>query len=62
MQDKQFAGPVETAVVNGPEIKTENDFDATRVKTAMSSTKADGRKLRHRFPAHSYTMLKAKLV
>ena len=62
MQDKQFAGSVEVAEVNGPDIKAENDFGVTKVKTTASSTKAEGRKLKYRFPAHSYTMLKAKLI
>jgi alpha-N-arabinofuranosidase len=61
-QDKQFAGSIEVAEVNGPDIKAENDFGVTKVKTVTSQAKADGRKLRYRFPAHSYTMLKAKLV
>jgi len=62
VQDKQFAGPVEITEVNGPDIKSENSFDSTTVKTAQRSAKADGHKFRHSFPAHSYTMLKAKLV
>jgi alpha-L-arabinofuranosidase len=61
-QDKQFAGPVEVFEVNGPDIKTENNFDSTLVKTAQSSAKADGRMLRYTVKPHSYTMLKAKLV
>ena len=32
-QDKQFAGPVEVAEVNGPDIKAENDFGVTKVQT-----------------------------
>ncbi len=31
-QDKQFAGPVEAAEVNGPDIKAENDFGVTKVQ------------------------------
>jgi alpha-N-arabinofuranosidase len=62
MQDKRFAGPVEVAEVNGANIKDENDFGSTKVKTVTSSAKADGGKLRYKFPPHSYTMLKAKLV
>jgi alpha-L-arabinofuranosidase len=61
-QDKQFAGPVEVAEVNGPDIKAENDFGATKVQTVTRSANADGRKLRYRLSPHSYTMLKAKLV
>ena len=61
-QDKQFARPVEVAEVNGPDIKAENDFGSTQVRTVTRSANAEGRHLRYRFPPHSYTMLKAKLL
>jgi alpha-N-arabinofuranosidase len=61
-QDKQFAGPVEVAEVNGPDLKAENDFGVTKVQTVTRQASADGRKLRYKFPPHSYTMLKTKLV
>jgi alpha-N-arabinofuranosidase len=61
LQDKSFAGPVETAVVNGPDIKSENDFGVTRVQSVAGSATADGRRLRMRFAPHSFTMLKAKV-
>jgi alpha-N-arabinofuranosidase len=62
LEDKQFAGPVAVSEVNGPDIKSENDFGKTLVKTTERSAAADGRKLRYRFPPHSYTMLKGKLA
>jgi alpha-L-arabinofuranosidase len=62
MQDKQFSGPVAVSEVNGPDIKAENDFNKTTVKTVEHSVTADGRKLRYSFPPHSFTMLKAKLA
>ncbi len=62
IQDKQFAGPVEIVHVNGPDIKSENNFDSTPVRAAQQTLSANGRKLRHSFAPHSYTMLKAKLV
>jgi alpha-N-arabinofuranosidase len=62
LEDKQFAGPVEIAEVNGPDIKSQNDFGVTTVKTVKRSGKADGRKFTYNFPPHSYTMLKAKLL
>ena len=62
LQDKRFAGPVEVAEVNGANIKDENDFGSTKVKTVTSSAKAEAGKVRYKFPPHSYTMLKAKLV
>jgi alpha-N-arabinofuranosidase len=61
-QDKQFAGTVSVSEVNGPELKSENDFGKTTVKTVERSITANGRTLRYSFPAHSYTMLKAKLA
>jgi alpha-N-arabinofuranosidase len=48
--------------VNGPDIKAENGFGKTLVQTKTSSVTADGSKLRYRFPAHSFTMLKARLA
>jgi alpha-N-arabinofuranosidase len=60
-EDKQFAGAIAVAEVNGPDIKAENDFNKTTVETVGRSVTADGRKLRYSFPPHSFTMLKAKL-
>jgi alpha-L-arabinofuranosidase len=61
-QDKTFAGAIEVAEVNGPDIKSENDFGSTKVKAVARSATAQGRTFRYKFPAHSYTMLKTKLV
>lgn len=60
-QDKQFAGTVAVSEVNGPDIKAENDFNQTAVKTVERSITAGGRMLRYSFPPHSFTMLKAGL-
>ena len=62
LQDKQFAASVAVSEVNGPDIKAENDFNKTAVKTVERSVTAEGRKLRYLFPAHSFTMLKASLT
>jgi alpha-N-arabinofuranosidase len=61
-EDKQFAREVEASEVNGPDIKAANDFDQNPVKAVSRNATADGKRLRYRFPAHSYTMLKARLV
>ena len=61
LQDKQFAGTVEIAEVNGPDIKSQNDFGVTTVKTVKRSTNAAGPRFTYSFPPHSYTMLKTKL-
>jgi alpha-N-arabinofuranosidase len=62
LEDKKFAGAVEGAEVNGPDVKSENDFDKSPVKASPRSAAANGSQLRYSFPPHSYTMLKAKVV
>lgn len=61
-QDKQFGGTIAVSEVNGPDIKAENDFNKTTVKTVQRSVTADGKRLRYSFPPHSFTMLKARLT
>ena len=61
IEDKQFSGPVQVAEVNGPDIKSENNFEATSVKAVERSASADGHKLRVKLAPHSYTMLKVRL-
>jgi alpha-L-arabinofuranosidase len=62
LEDKRFAGQLQVAEVNGPEIKAENDFNSSPVKIKTSGLDASGTKLRHEFAPHSYTMLKGKLA
>ena len=61
-QDKQFSGAIEVTEVNGPDIKSENDFGKTTVTPVSRRATPQGSRLRYSFPAHSYTMLKARLV
>ena len=61
-EDKSFSGDVAVSEVNGPDIKAENDFNKTTVKTTERSITAEPRTIRHTFPPHSYTMLKVKLA
>ena len=61
-EDKQFSGEVTVAEVNGPDIKAENDFGSTKVKTVERSVGAQGKKLQFSFAPHSFTMLRVKLV
>jgi alpha-L-arabinofuranosidase len=60
--NREFAGPVEVSEVNAPDIKAENSFESTAVKTVPRSAKAEKNLLRYNVPAHSYTMLKATLA
>lgn len=59
----QFVGEFQAFEVNGPDIKSENNFDKSEVKTTEKpSIGASGRSLKYRFPAHSFTMLKGRLA
>ena len=62
LADKQFSGAVTVREVNGPDIKAENDFNTTRVKTVQGAVAAQGKSLAYNFPAHSFTMLQVKLT
>jgi alpha-N-arabinofuranosidase len=61
-QDKRFAGMVEATEVNGPDIKSENDFGRETVRPVTRPVPAEPGRLQYRFPPHSYTMLKARLL
>ena len=60
-QDARFSGAYEISEVNGPDIKSENNFDASPVKTIRRSVKGDGARMHVTLPPHSYTMIKGKL-
>ncbi len=62
LDDKRFAGPVTVSEVNGPDIKAENDFGKTLVKTVTRSVTAGGTTLSYSFPPHSFTQLKATVA
>jgi len=62
LADKQFAPAVEVSEVNAPDIKAENSFDSTTVKTVKRTIEAGKNSLRYSFPPHSFTMLKTKLT
>ena len=62
LEDRQFGGMVEIAEVNARDLKAENSFEETNVKKLQRSAKAEKNLLRYSFPAHSFTMLKAKLA
>ncbi len=62
LDDKKFAGTAAVAEVNGPDIKSENDFGKTLVKTEMRSLPASGSTLTCAFPPHSFTQIKASLA
>ncbi len=54
-------GNLDVATVNGPTLKTVNGFGSQIVKTVKSAEAARGSKLAYRFPAHSFTQIKASL-
>jgi alpha-N-arabinofuranosidase len=58
----EFSGTVAISEVNGPDIKSENDFGVTQVKTTQRTGTAQGKKFAQTFAPHSYTMLRVKLA
>ena len=63
LEDKSFAGgSLGIAEVNGPGIKSGNDFGKSEVTAQSRTAKAQGKSVQHRFPAHSFTQLTARLA
>lgn len=61
-QEGEFSGAFKLFEVNGPDIKSENDFGKESVKTVSKpDLNAKGKMITYSFPAHSFTMLKGKL-
>jgi alpha-N-arabinofuranosidase len=61
-QEGNFAGAFEVYEVNGPDIKSENDFNVTNVKTTKKNDiKASGQKITYSFAPHSFTMIKGRI-
>ena len=62
LENKRFNGDLQVFEVNGPDIKSENNFDSTPVKTTRKSVSGTGSSLKYSFPAHSFTMLKGTVA
>jgi alpha-N-arabinofuranosidase len=62
LEDKSFAGPVTLSEVNGPDIKAQNDFGTSPVKTNTTTVTPSGKVLNYSFAPHSYTQVKAVLA
>ena len=61
-QQGVFSGPVEVYEINGPDIKSGNDFGKANVQTERKDDlKKPGASFEYSFPAHSVTMLKGKI-
>ncbi|HJX70632.1 MAG TPA: alpha-L-arabinofuranosidase C-terminal domain-containing protein, partial [Bacteroidales bacterium] len=61
-QTGEFSGNVRVYEVNGPDIKSTNDFGKETVKTVNKpDIKAKGNTLTYSFPPHSFTMLKGMI-
>jgi len=61
-QDARFSGAYEISEVNGPDIKAENNFGASLVKTTRRTMNADAARMHVSFAPHSYTMIKGTLA
>ena len=63
LEDKKFGGDFEVYEVNGPDIKAENNFNSSTVKTVRQKPlSASGTSLKYTFPAHSFTTLKGRIA
>ena len=61
-QQGKFAGNMQVFEVNGPDIKSMNDFDKQEVSTVeKESIKTKGEKVTYSFAPHSFTMLKFEI-
>lgn len=61
-QTGEFSGAVKVYEVNGPDIKSVNDFGVENVKTvAKPDINPKGNTVTYSFPPHSLTMLKGNL-
>ena len=58
MEDRKFRGGAAVSEVNGPDIKSENSFDGTKVNVTKRSAPGVGSTLQVQLSPHSYTMLK----
>src|SRR6266542_3171308 len=61
-QSETFTGSFRVFEVNGPDIKSANDFNKEIVKTVeKSAISANGNKITYSFPPHSFTMIKGRM-
>ncbi|HTE12736.1 MAG TPA: alpha-L-arabinofuranosidase C-terminal domain-containing protein, partial [Chitinophagaceae bacterium] len=62
-QNGAFAGNFRVFEVNGPDIKSENNFDSEKVGTKEKTpVKSAGNKIVYSFPPHSFTMIRGKIT
>jgi len=62
-QTGAFEGPFEVYEINGPDVKTRNNFDEEPVRTEkLDDLQVSGSAFTYTFPAHSITMLKGRIA
>ncbi|MEJ8843594.1 alpha-L-arabinofuranosidase C-terminal domain-containing protein [Lacibacter sp. H375] len=61
-QNGAFAGNIEVYEINGPDIKSTNDFGKTEVQTVKKPfVKGTDKTITYSFPPHSFTILKGRI-
>ena len=61
-QEGVFAGNFEVYEVNGPDIKSMNDFGITNVKTTKKTDiRTNGQNITYSFAPHSFTLIKGRI-
>jgi len=61
-EEGNFSGNAEIFTVNGKDIKDMNSTSEQKVKTVTSGMKVSGTEFSFSFPAHSFTMIRVKVV
>ena len=62
LQEGEFTGTMKVYEVNGPDVKSMNDFNNELVRTIEKpEVKAKGEKVNYSFSPHSFTLLKCSL-
>lgn len=61
-QTGEFSGNFKVYEVNGPDVKSMNNFDGEQVKTEVKpEIRGKGTRITYSFPAHSFTMMIGKI-
>ncbi len=62
LQEGSFDGKLNVYEVNGPDVKTENNFNSETIVTKENAAiSAKGQKVTYSFPPHSFTLIKGKI-
>jgi alpha-N-arabinofuranosidase len=61
-EDRKLAGAAEATVVNGGDVKDQNDFGSTKVQSQRATAEMQNGRLVAKLPPHSFTQIRVKLA